>query len=190
MPEAKPGEAMSATVIEASRAYMAAAQRTNTLYELSADYMRILDLLESGQDDATLEVELDQVAGLITHKAEAIAGLIAHLNGIGGMRRAEAERLRTRAQTDERKAERLKAYLLKHMQFLGSERIETTRFTLTVRANPPAVEVLEQALVPEEYIRTVTTTSVDKRAILDQFKKDGDIPPGVEIVRGTRLDIR
>jgi hypothetical protein len=44
--------------------------------------------------------------------------------------------------------------------------------------------------VPAEYVRTVTTTSVDKRAILDAYKTTGEIVPGVEVTRGQRLDIR
>jgi hypothetical protein len=50
--------------------------------------------------------------------------------------------------------------------------------------------VLEELLVPDEYVRTVTTTSVDKRAILDAYKATGEIVSGVEITRAQRLDIR
>ena len=73
---------------------------------------------------------------------------------------------------------------------VGSERIETARFTLAVRTNPPSVTVLEEMLVPADYIRTVTTTSVDKRAVLDAFKRTGEIPEGIDISRGTRLEIK
>jgi hypothetical protein len=50
------------------------------------------------------------------------------------------------------------------------------------------VAVLEQLLVPAEYLRTVTTTTVDKRAVLDTLKTTGEVVPDVEIVRGTRDD--
>ena len=50
--------------------------------------------------------------------------------------------------------------------------------------------VLEQLLVPAEYLRTVTTVSVDKRLILDNYKATGEIVPGVEVSRGQRLEIR
>jgi hypothetical protein len=59
-----------------------------------------------------------------------------------------------------------------------------------LRSNPPAVQVLEELLVPDDYKRVVTTTSVDKRAVLDAYKTTGEIVPGVEIVRGTRLEVR
>jgi hypothetical protein len=180
----------SAAVVDASRQFLAVAERQQTLYDLSSEYVRVLDLLESGEDDVMLEVQLNELGGAITQKAEAIAGLVTHLNGIASMRRAEADRLRARAQSDERQAERLKGYVLKHMREMGRDRIETARFTLSVRTNPPAVAVLEEMMIPKEYIKTVVTTSVDKRAILDHLKESGEIVPGVEVTRGTRLDIR
>lgn len=180
----------SAALVDASRAFLQAAERSTTLYDLSADYVQILDLLDSGETDEALALQLGTLAGKIAQKAEAIAGLVAHLDGMAAMRKAEADRLRERAKSDERNAARLKAYVLQHMQAIGTQRIDTARFTLSVRQNPPAVEVLEEMLVPAEYIRTVTTTSVDKRAILEHYKSEGEIVPGVEISRGTRLDIR
>jgi hypothetical protein len=169
---------------------MQAAERSSTLYDLSADYLQILDLLDSGETDEALELQLDHLAGQIAQKAESIAGLVAHLDGIAAMRRAESERLRKRAQSDEAQAARLKEYVLKHMQAIGKERIDTARFTLSVRTNPPAVQVLEEMLVPKEFIKTVVSTAVDKRAILDHLKSTGEVVDGVAITRGQRLDIR
>jgi hypothetical protein len=182
---------MTSVAIAQSREFVAAAQRATTLYELSEAYVRVLDLLEDPEaDQELLALELDQVAGAITAKAEAIAGLVAHLDGLASIRKAEAQRLKDRATSDEHKAARLRAYLLGHMQAIGTERIETARFTISVRLNPPAVSVLAEPLVPAEFLRTVTTTSVDKRAILDAFKRDGVIPEGTDITRSQRVEIR
>jgi hypothetical protein len=79
---------------------------------------------------------------------------------------------------------------LRHLQAVGTEKTETDRFTVAIRANPPSVEVLEPTLVPAEFIRTVTTMSVDKRAILELLKTTGEVPEGIEIVRKQRLEIR
>ncbi|HEY1294698.1 MAG TPA: siphovirus Gp157 family protein [Chloroflexota bacterium] len=182
---------MTSVAIAATRQFSAAAQRTTTLYELSEAYVRVLDLLEDPDaDQELLEAELDRIAGAITAKAEAIAGLVAHLDGLASIRKAEAQRLKDRATADEHKAQRLRAYLLGHMQAIGTERIDTARFTISVRLNPPAVSVLAEPQVPAEFLRTVTTMSVDKRAVLDAYKRDGVIPEGCDISRSTRLDIR
>jgi hypothetical protein len=167
------------------------AERSTTLYNLASEYLRILDLLEDPEADAdALERELDGLAGQITHKAEAIAGLIRQCEGMASMRKSEADRMRDLAAADQRHADRLRDYVLRHMQALGSERIDTARFRLSLRTNPPSVHVLEELLVPDDYKRVVTTVSVDKRAILENLKTTGEIVPGVEVIRGQRLEIR
>jgi hypothetical protein len=187
------GTPSTEAIIEASRAFMAAARQTSTLYELTAEYTRILDVLEDPEANAdALELELDAIAGLITRKAENIGGLISHLEHIAEARRVEYRRLRERAQADEAHAQRLRDYLFRHMQELGSPRIETARFTFSIRTNPPAVEIVDLALVPEAFIkpRVVTAEDVSKTAIKDAWKDTGEIPPGVDIVRRQRLEIR
>ena len=166
-------------------------ERHSTLYVLSEQYLEILDLLEDPDaDTAALEQQLDSIAGQITHKAENIAGLLKHFEGMAAMRKQEADRMRDLAAADQRNADRLRDYVLRQMQAIGTERIDTTRFKLSLRTNPPSVQILEQMLVPADYIRTVTTSSVDKRAVLDTLKATGEVVPGVEITRSTRLDIR
>jgi uncharacterized protein (DUF1778 family) len=187
-----PGSGLSSETIEAaSRAFNRIAERSTTLYALSEDYLHILALLEEPETDSQeLERQLDDIAGLITHKAEAIAGLIKQCESMAAMRKSESDRMRDLAAADIRNADRLRDYVLRHMVAIGSERIDTARFKLRVRTNPPAVQILEQMLVPDEYVKVVTTESVDKRAILDAYKATGEIPPGVDITRSSRLELR
>src|SRR5918912_1547548 len=102
---------MTAAAEQASQQFMAAADRLTTLYSMSAEFNRILDLLEAAEDPegtSDLELELDRIAGDIRHKAESIAGLIAHLEGLASVRKAEANRLKQRAEVCEARAERLR----------------------------------------------------------------------------------
>lgn len=166
------------------------APRTAPLYEITAEYTRVLALLDDPDTDPlALEQELDGLAGKIQLKAGAIVGLIRQFEAYADMRKMESQRMAALAISDARKAERLRDYLLRNMQAVGAERIDTQAFRVTLRQNPPSVQVLEEQLVPEEFLRTVTTTSVDKRAIMDAYKATGEIPDGVDIVRGTRLVI-
>jgi hypothetical protein len=166
-------------------------ERNRTLYALSASYLDVLALLEDPDADAdALEQQLDGIAGLLTQKADNIAALVQQFEGMAALRKAEADRMRELAAADQRNADRLRDYLLRHMQALGTEKIDTPRFKISVRTNPPAVQVLEEMLVPEQFIRTVTTSSVDKRAVLEHLKATGEIPAGIDITRSTRLDVR
>jgi hypothetical protein len=83
------------TTLEASRTFMAVAERSTTLYAPTEDYLEILDLLDdSDADTEALEKQLDGLAGQITHKAEAIASLIKQCEGMAATRKAEADRMR------------------------------------------------------------------------------------------------
>lgn len=174
-----------------SKDFVKAAERTNTLYALSDQYLYLVDLLEDPDaDPALIEQELDRVGGQIAHKAEAIAGLIAWYEGLAGLRKAEAQRMAQSVSSFEKQAERLRSYVLKHMQATGMTRIDTARFSLTLRQNPPRVEILEPMLVPREFQREKIVIDVDKRKILEHVKATGEVVEGTEIVRGTRLEIR
>jgi hypothetical protein len=168
-------------------------RRSTPLYELSDQYLAVLELLEldSIDDDAgQLELALDSIAARITDKAEGIVGLVKQFEGMAELRAAEAKRMKALADADQKRADRLRDYLLRHLVEIGTEKIDTARFRISVRQNPPSVQVVDEAQIPEEYLRTVTTVSVDKRGILDALKATGEIPSGVEIIHGTRLDVR
>jgi hypothetical protein len=184
----------AASKTELTREFMLAAGRTTTLYDMSAAYSELLVRIEDGEydDDTAADIEaiIDAIGGAIETKAEAIVSLATDLEYRAAAGRAEAKRLTDRAIARERKAERLQQYLLRAMQAAGIPRIETVRFTLAVRQNPGRVEVLEQAMVPRDFIKTVVTETVDKRAISAHIKESGEVPDGVELVKSSRLEVR
>ena len=58
-------------------------ERSNTLYALAAEYLDTLALLEDDAADAdALEQQLDGIAGLLTQKADNIAALVQHIEGM------------------------------------------------------------------------------------------------------------
>jgi hypothetical protein len=182
---------MAGNAEDASKTFMLAAERTNTLYALSDEYTHLVDLLEDPDvDPAMLEAELDRVGEQIVHKAEAIAGLIRWFEGLAALRKAEAKRMADTVGTYQHRADWLRAYVLRQMETLEVPKIETGRFTLAVRQNPPRVEVLNDAEIETSFLRHIPEQwEPNKKAILEHYKRTGEIPPGVDIVRGTRLDI-
>lgn len=176
-------------MIEASRRFNQAAQQLPTLFDLEEEAYRLLARLEdndAGDADIADLVLIDQ---LMLEKCESYVSVIRSLEAMADARKAEADRLRDRAKTAERHAEWLKERLLTHMQVTGRQRMEMSRFTLTVRQNPASCLVTDAALVPSDYQRTKIEVTVDRRSILEDFKKSGVVPPGVEIHHGERLSI-
>jgi hypothetical protein len=195
MADTTPGTAVS--VAEASRSFVAAAQRLPTLFDLEDTAYQLLALLEATDDPVDLaeavaeaKAQLALVDQMLMEKTESYVSVIRSLEAMAEARKVEADRLRDRAKTAERHADWLRARLLTHMQTTGRERIETSRFTLTVRTNPPTVVVVDAASVPHEFERTKWIIDVDKRAILAHVKATGEIPAGVDITRSSRLEVR
>lgn len=127
---------------------------------------------------------------LVVRKVERyIHVLEAQDSLIEGFKR-RAKRLRDRATAVENGQEKLKQHLIAAMHTMGREQIITPSGPASIVQNPLAVTVVDAAAVPHEYERTKIEITVDRRAIIADFKKSGEIPPGVTITRGERLDWR
>ena len=57
--------------------------------------------------------------------------------------------------------------------------------TLTLRKQQPKIEILDEGLLFEsgQFVRTKTTSSIDKAGIRNHVKETGEIPEGVEFVQ-------
>lgn len=174
-----------------STGFMRAADSLPTLWTLSAEFTTLLGLLEDPDaDPAEIEAEMQRVAGDIKQKAHGVATVIRALEGLAGFQKENAERLQAKAKANQAHADRLKAYALACMKSIGVDRLETGTHTLAIRLNNPSVNVVDAAAIPSEFNRTKVTIEPDKVGILAAYKKSGEVPPGVEIVRNERLDIR
>lgn len=175
----------------ASQQFMKAAERLPVLWELAEEFNDLVALLEDPDaDPAEIEAEMQRVAGDIKRKAHGVATVIGALEGLAGYQKANAERLVAKAKANQAHADRLRSYALACLQAIELDRLETGTHTFVVRQNPGRVEVVDAAAVPSEYQRTVITTTVDKKAIMDSYKQDGELVPGTEIVKSSRLEIR
>lgn len=169
------------------------AERLPTLFRLSDESESILILLdnaETPEEIEELERTLVENEGRLLAKTEGYVAVIRTLESLADSRKAEADRMALRAKSARERATWLRGRLLAYMKATHQERIDTSKFTVSVKLNPPHVEVLDAAAVPSEYQRTKVTVDVDKRAILDTYKVDGVVPPGVAIERSEGLSLR
>ncbi len=181
-----------------SEQFAIAANRLPTFRSLGAEWNRLLNLLEedvSEEDQADQETlilaELQHVAGDIRAKAHGLAVVYQALKFSAENLKREQDEIYRLRKAREAHAERLRQYALGVMQEMGEERIEAGRYTLAVRLNNPHVEVVDESVIPESFWRVPEPPppEVDKTAIL-KAAKQGEIVPGVEIVRTPRLDVR
>lgn len=162
------------------------------LYVLASDYNaaaeRLADL------DLPPEVVADTLEGLagdLEAKATNVAMMVRNLESTAEQIKAAEAAMAARRRAIENRAEHVRGYLLANMQRVGISKIECPYFKLSVRDNPPAVEVYASADIPDEFMRRPEPppAAPDKKAIADALKA-GRTVPGACLKRSQRLEIR
>lgn len=161
---------------------------TEPLYRLTANYAALLAAAEAGEDITAALAALDDA---IEAKAIGIVKVLATLEADGVAAGTEEARLAKRRKAAENAVERLREYIKQCMQAAGIVRVKTAAFSITLSDGKPRVEVHDLAKLPPELTRVVPETRVpDKAAILDEYTRDGVIPPGCDIVQTKALRVR
>lgn len=163
-----------------------------TLYDLTAEYMDIMDSLEASTDEEfseRLEARLEELNGEISDKGEGYAKLIRNIEAEANALKDEIDRLSALKKRREATVERLKSNLLACMEAADADRIETSIGRWTRRQNPPSVEIINENLVPNEY-KVPQPPKIDRRAILTAYKTNGEIIDGTKVERKWSVQFR
>lgn len=140
-------------------------------------------------DEETGEVlnadELDQITLARDEKIENIALWVKDLLAEAEAIKAEEQALAKRRKQAENKADWLKRYVA---QALEGEKFKTPRVAISYRTSE-AVEILDEDLIPEEFLMIKTEYKPDKKAIKDELKVGGEVE-GAVLVKRTSLQIK
>ncbi|OQP13181.1 siphovirus Gp157 family protein [Geobacillus thermoleovorans] len=157
------------------------------LYELTENYTKLLEMAEEMDTDAIVDT-LEALQEAIEDKAENIAKLIRNLEADVKVIRDEEKRLAERRQVIENKIERLKSYLQEQLEIAGIEKVKRPTITVSIRKNPPSVDVIDETLIPADFL-IPQPAKVDKRAILERLK-NGEHVPGAALKQTKGVQIR
>lgn len=167
------------------------------LYEISADYQRFQEQIESGEiPEEAIADTLEAIEGEFDDKVDNIACIIKSLLAEAKEIKSERDALDGRMKQKQKTADRLTKSLKDEMLFSGRTKVETPRNVVKIRNNPPSVEIENE----EDFISFAQANELDnllsysqpkpnKTAIKDVLK-DGVELPGVRLVKGKRLDIK
>lgn len=161
------------------------------LYELSNQYIELLNKLDSYELDAATIADTIEASGItddIATKAQSIEYLALEAGRYLPMIDAEIERLKKLKVSRERVVSSLRAYLLRNMQHAGIEKISCPLFTFSIRANPPAVDAFDPLSIPAEYFKAPPPV-IDKTAIKKAITEGVEVP-GARLASSVRLDVR
>lgn len=160
-----------------------------TIYELTDDYRRLLELLEDpDMDPEVLRDTMEGLDGEFELKAENYAKVMTEASAMAAGARAEGERLINRAKSLEENVKRMRATLQGAMELTGKTKFKTDLFSFFVRKNPPALRIDNPAAVPDRFL-IPQEPKIDSGAI-KQAIKDGDQFDWCHLEQGQSLQIR
>lgn len=159
-----------------------------TLYELTGQYLELLEIAEE-EGDATVVIDtLEAIEGEIEDKADGYAKVLKELTGKINMLDDEIERLQGMKKVIKNNMDRIKNSLEKSMVVTGKKKFKTALFSFGIQKNPAAVSVLNESAVPEQFWKPQDPV-LDKKGLLAYLKENGDTEYAV-ITQSESLRIR
>ena len=157
------------------------------LYELSDSLNQVAQMMEDGVEG--LEDTLESIDLTFQQKAEGIIRL--HYSKLKEAETIENEIKRLKQKSDKLKkdGEWLHSYVEREMLKSNVTEIKSSLFNIKLGMNPPRVEVTNQSLLPDQFMRTTLTTAPDKIAIKEELLK-GTAIPGAELRQDMKLKVK
>lgn len=157
-----------------------------TLYEMKADWLNLLELMEDGADEEVIADTLESLSYEIEEKADGYAKIITQLNGDVDSISKEIARLSEKKKTLENHISHLKGNLQDTMILTGKEKFKTELFSFGIQSNPPTVVIDDPTSIPSEYL-IPQEPKVDKTAIKGYLKDNTATWGHLEVKRGLRI---
>ena len=161
----------------------------STLYELTAEYMQLLQMLEDPEEDE--RVIMDTIEGVdyeLEIKADNYAKIIRELSEEAKKFEAEKKRLEMRQTTLENRVKMLKDNLFRAMKETGKTKFKTELFSFGIQRNggTQPMEIIPDVPVPAEYCRM----EPDNAKIREALTAGKNLPFAQLLERGEHLRIR
>ena len=148
-----------------------------TIYELSGDYLRLLEMAEDPEMDPVAFTDtLEGLEGEIEIKAEGYAKVIKELDKDGAGLDNEIKRLQAKKTTIVNSIDRMKKALEQSMIITGKTKFKTELFSFGIQKNPPSVDLDEEhlELIPIEYL-IPQDPKPDKKRMLQELKEGKEL---------------
>ena len=149
----------------------------NTLYQLTADYMNLLEMAEDPDiDEQAFMDTLDGIEGAIEVKAENYAKIMRQLEADAAACEAESKRLKNKSKTIDNNIKRMKQALQFAMVTTGKTKFKTPLFSFYIQKNPASVVMDEQYIenIPERFL-VRKDPEINRKAIRDAINAGEDL---------------
>lgn len=161
-----------------------------SLYELTEEFSDLVLLLESEEvSEDEIAFELAKISESVDAKADGYAKILRNWAIEADGLASEIDRLTKRRKAVENASTRLKQHLQNAMVLTGKNQISTSIGKWSIRTNPPSAEITDFSAIPERYL-IAQEPKVDKKQIVADWRNNGEIIPGVDIIRKQSLQFR
>jgi hypothetical protein len=151
------------------------------LYEEAALFREArLQIEEMDLDPIMVKDTLDSIQAPLAEKVENIVKFMKNLEADEVAYKAEADRLKEKADSTKKKREWLKAYLDENLKVAGISELKAGVFNIKYRKGSEAVQV-DESVLPEDY--WIPAYKPLSKTDLKKMVKEGKEIPGVSIVR-------
>lgn len=161
-----------------------------TLYEITGDYLRLLEMLEEDEniDPQAFADTLDGIEGEFEIKADGYARIIRELDAEAKKYETELNRMKARKEALENRGKMLKEHLYNSMKATGKLKFKTDLFSFNIQKNGglQPMEIVPDVDIPDEYCRK----EPDNGKIRDALKAGKELQFAVLKERGDHLVIR
>lgn len=160
-----------------------------TLYQCAADVQAVLDAYFD--DETERNDTIEAVIGQFEAKAQSVAAYCLNMAATGDMLEAHIKAMQAKLKTCRAREGRLKDYLAANMKAAGIRSIQADdgSFAAKFAKNPPRVDIWDEAQIPQDYLRTKTTTEPDKTAIKAAMQAGREVP-GAKLEQSESLRLK
>jgi hypothetical protein len=165
--------------------------KMSNLYELTTDYLNILDLIE----DETIPFDIIQnalqtVEADITVKAENICKLERSLKADEEKFTAEIKRLQSRQKAIKNRRDALRKYLKEQMEKIDKKKIKCGTFSISIKTAQPSLIIDDESLISAQYLTVIPEHTEVQKDVVKADLKAGKTVPGAHLEQSTSLTIR
>jgi aconitase B len=165
-----------------------------SLYELTKQQLELKTKLQSiNFDEETINDTLEGNSSELQEKIENYGFVIRDRLSFVEAMDAEIKRMTERRDAELKRIDHTKEWLLSSMIVLEIDKIECPIFTISVQNNPPSVEIYNDKLIPDCFMKIPEPKPIipapDKVKMLKHMKEGWDID-GCKMIQKKRLVIK
>lgn len=170
------------------------------LYETSADYVRLQEMLDSNETPEemrqTIIDTMESLQGDFEDKAENMIALVSNNKATIAGCKAEIKRLQEKIARLENQNDSIQRYLMAEMQFTGLRKVQAGTWTVSIQKNggkAPLIwkiepDDLDLETMPEKYVKR--TETIDTAAVRETLEAGGFLSFAELGERGESLRIK